>query len=170
MAKIVESSRARTVADGGRASTKDISPTISPALRRAISRSAPRRPLSQTPSRPSRRMKMASRGTPCWMRVAPAGTSCLAPLSSIHSTSSSFNWPKRKRTFLIDSFPSGDLALGKTGEGAAAAEEVPVGPLLHDPPSLDDVDPVGVLDGAQAMGDDDASRLETLEALADDLL
>src|SRR6185295_16863050 len=66
--------------------------------------------------------------------------------------------------------PSDHLPLGKPGEGAAPAEELPVGPFLHDPPSLNDVDPVGVLDGAQAVGDDDASCLEALEALADDLL
>lgn len=48
--------------------------------------------------------------------------------------------------------------------------QVGVGALLHDPTRFEHIDPVGGLDLRQAVGNHDACRIETGQALADDLL
>ena len=45
-----------------------------------------------------------------------------------------------------------------------------VGAVLDDAPAIDDVDPVRVADGGQAVRDDEPRRAQPLQAAADDLL
>jgi hypothetical protein len=64
------------------------------------------------------------------------------------------------------------LAGDQAGIGAAGGEEGLVAPGLDDRPVIEDDDPIGALDGAEAVGDDDggAPGLELLERLLDQVL
>src|SRR5208337_4397283 len=148
-----------TEAVGGSLSRSDISPRMSPAAARSTS--TPRIVTTASPSRMMNREWTASRST---MIEVPGGTTWQRPAWAIQSMSLSLS-PARITSALRMCFALLHLPVHEFGEQTRGVGQFGITPCLDHPARIEHVDPVGALDRAEPVRDDDARDGDALQIL-----